>query len=64
MLYLLVFVTIVVALLCAVGLAAIWSVNTLFPSANIDYSFLNLFATLVLIAIFGGSGAGADSIKK
>lgn len=64
MLYLLVFVTIVIALASMIGLAAIWSVNTLFPSANVDYSILNVFATLVLITIFGGSGAGTNSIKK
>jgi len=49
----LIFIIVIVALLIIFGpLAIIWSVNTLFPTASIDYTFDTWCAILLLGAFF------------
>lgn len=42
----------IVSLMLLAPLAAIWSLNTLFPQLNIDYNIWTWLATLLLVLLF------------
>ena len=47
-------VLLLLVVIATIPLLAIWCINTLFPVANLAYSFINWFAMFLLIAIFSG----------
>lgn len=46
-------------------LIAIWAINTLFPQANLDYSFINWCAMIAMKIIFSAEPSSkVDGIKQ
>jgi hypothetical protein len=50
-----------VALLFMCPFLVIWAVNTLFPQANLGYTFWNWLAVVLLGVFFRGDSVGAKS---
>ena len=46
------FVVLIIALIVIAPLAYVWALNTLFPVLNLEYSFVNWLAMLVLHSFF------------
>lgn len=46
------FVVLIIVLIVIAPLAYVWALNTLFPVLNLEYSFVNWLAMLVLHSFF------------
>lgn len=46
------FVVLIIALIVIAPLVYVWALNTLFPVLNLEYSFVNWLAMLVLHSFF------------